>query len=218
MNTKKTTLNAIVILIALSPIAYLLIVWNVIPETIVTRFNISDPIDKPQSRETLLYATIILSVVSAGMYLLLRNLKRVDPKVKKAPYSSSFNKLGLSLTIFLTLLNYYFILTAQYSWEVSLKTLFIFGALLFAVLGNYMNNIKPNFFAGIRLPWTLNDENNWRQTHHLASKLWFAGGLLLAVLAWLLPVTALKPVFLAAIILLVLIPGIYSYRLFKSKG
>lgn len=218
MKTRQTILNALIVLFALSPIAYLMFVWGSVPETIVTRFNFDEPVDKEQSRQTFLIATLVLSTTAAAVYLLMRNLRKIDPKVKSSTHTSGFNRMGLSITVFLVLLNYFFILTAVYSWEVSKKAIFIFAGLLLAVLGNYMNNIKPNFFAGIRLPWTLNDENNWRQTHHLAGKLWFLGGVFLAALSWFLPEAALKPVFVSAVVLMVLIPGIYSYRLFKNKN
>ena len=218
MKKKQTILNALVVLLALSPIAYLLIIWPSVPKLILTRFNLNEPVETQQSRQALLIATIVLSVTSAVVYLLMRNLERIDPKVKGGTPTRAFNRMGFSVTVFLVLLNYYFILTAKHSWEVSQTALFLFGGLLLAVLGNYMNNIKPNFFAGIRLPWTLNDENNWRKTHHLAGKLWFFGGILLALISLLLPEPMLKPLFIGSLILLVVIPGVYSYRLFKNKN
>jgi hypothetical protein len=38
-------------------------------------------------------------------------------------------------------------------------------ALLISVVGNYMGSLKPNYLAGIPLPCTSNDPENWRQTH-----------------------------------------------------
>ena len=209
--------NVLVLFFALSPLAYLLLVWGSVPETIITRFTIDEPIEKEQSRQTLLIGTIVVSIAAAGVYLLMRNLKKIDPKVKSGTPTSGFKRMGLSITVFLVLLNYFFILSAVHTWEVSKKALFIFLGLLLAILGNYMNNIKPNFFAGIRLPWTLSSEDNWRQTHHLAAKLWFICGIALALMSWFLPETALKPVFITTVVLIVLIPGIYSYLLFKNK-
>jgi uncharacterized membrane protein len=190
--------------------------WDAVPETIVTRFALDEPIVREQTRQVLLIASAFLSITAAGIYLLLRNLRRIDPKVKKASATSGFNRMGLALTIFLVLVNYCYVLSALHSWEISKKVIFTFLGLLLATLGNYMNNIKPNFFVGIRLPWTLSDENNWRQTHRLAGKLWFLGGILLALLCGFLPDVALRPVFVGMIILIVMIPCIYSYRLFRS--
>jgi uncharacterized membrane protein len=217
MKKRQIIFNALVVLFAISPIAYLLISWNAVPEIITFRFNVDQPVNKTQTRVSLLIFSVVVSITSVVVHLLMRNLKKFDPKVKSSTPMSGFNKMGLSVTIFLVLLNYFFILSAVHSWEVSKKAIFIFSGLLLAVIGNYGSNIKPNFFAGIRLPWTLSDENNWRQTHHLAGKLWFWGGLLLALVSIILPDPSVKPAFLSIGILLILIPCIYSYKLFKNK-
>ena len=91
--------------------------------------------------------------------------------------------------------------------------------LLVAVLGNYMKTVKPNYFIGIRTPWTLENAEIWNKTHRLGGILWFAGGLLIAVAALLLDVTALLPAFFTAIGIMVGVPLVYSYVLFrKMKG
>ncbi len=60
-------------------------------------------------------------------------------------------------------------------------------AMLFAFLGNYFGKLKPNRYAGIRVPWTLNSETVWRETHRAAGWLWTASSLIMLVLIWLLP-------------------------------
>lgn len=55
--------------------------------------------------------------------------------------------------------------------------------LLFVFLGNVMYSLKPNYFAGIRVPWTLDSDDNWKATHRVAGIVWFAGGLLFLICA-----------------------------------
>ena len=62
------------------------------------------------------------------------------------------------------------------------------AGLLFAFMGNLMHNIKPNYFAGVRTPWTLEDPDTWRATHRLAGKLWFGGGIFVTIAVLVLPV------------------------------
>ena len=52
-------------------------------------------------------------------------------------------------------------------------------------MGNYMPKLKVNHTVGIRLPWTLQSEDNWHKTHRLAGKLWVLGGLILLLEAGL---------------------------------
>jgi uncharacterized membrane protein len=79
-----------------------------------------------------------------------------------------------------------------------------------------MHSIKPNYFAGLRTPWALEDPDNWRATHRLAGKLWFAGGLVITIAVLLLPTVPGFIFFMSIVAVLVLIPFIYSYRYFKS--
>ena len=89
--------------------------------------------------------------------------------------------------------------------------------LLFAIIGNYLPNLRPNYFAGLRLPWTLENPENWKKTHALAGKLWFAGGLLLAVICLLMPDKIALIFFFVVTAIIIIIPCIYSYRLFKKQ-
>jgi uncharacterized membrane protein len=66
----------------------------------------------------------------------------------------------------------------------------------------------------MRLPWTLENPENWRKTHALAGKLWFGGGLLLAITCLFLPAKAAMILFFAVMILLVFIPTVFSYRFY----
>jgi uncharacterized membrane protein len=89
---------------------------------------------------------------------------------------------------------------------------------LFALIGNNMYNLKPNYFAGMRLPWTLENEDNWRATHHLAGRLWFFGGFLIALMALVLNEQwAIYSTFIIVSVL-VLIPVIYSYRYYRKQS
>ena len=85
----------------------------------------------------------------------------------------------LTIVIYL----YVRILSTLHSWKITKKSHLHVLQLLLAVPGNYMNNIKPNLFLGIRLPWTLSDENNWCQTHYLGATLRFSGGIILGLIS-----------------------------------
>jgi uncharacterized membrane protein len=214
---RQFIINALVVLVALSPIAYLLISWDSIPETFTTRVEFKTRFVETQTRQELLVATITLAMTGALLYILMRNLKKVDPKVNDATPKSAFHKLGLTITLFLVILNYFFISSVKNEWIINTPVLVAFIGLLIAMVGNYMNNLKPNYFAGIRLPWTLNDPEIWRKTHSLAGKLWFAGGILLIVTSFLLPEYLLIPFIVAVFVVIVVVPGIYSYRIYRGK-
>ena len=211
------TIKYLLMLAALSPLLYLLIVWPTIPDTFSTRFEFDNPFEKIQSKNSLLVGSIILTAVSIIVYLILRNLKRFDPKVTDSTPTTTFHKLAGSITIFLVIVNYFLILTAKNGWTIDIRFAVAFLGLFIVLIGNYMNNLRPNYIAGIRLPWTLNDPNNWKKTHLLAGKVWFAGGILLIGLCFFIPKNLLGPFITGLMIVMVMIPGIYSYMLYKGK-
>jgi uncharacterized membrane protein len=212
---KSPLLTLIMILIALLPAGYLALTWNSLPQTVPVHFGPDMKPDRFGDKSELWLVTGILAVVSILLYFLLNNLRRFDPKRKAAPPSSTFNKLAFGLVVFMAALNIITIASAKGSMVLQ-NFLFPLLGLLFAFIGNYMNNIKPNYFAGLRLPWTLSSDENWRRTHHLAGKLWFAGGLLIALVSLFLSSGVMFPVFIAVMLIITLIPVVYSYRLFKQ--
>ena len=50
--------------------------------------------------------------------------------------------------------------------------------LMFMVIGNYLPKVKQNNTIGIRVVWTLQDEENWSATHRFSGKIWVASGIL----------------------------------------
>lgn len=92
-----------------------------------------------------------------------------------------------------------------------------FLGLLFAFLGNYMYNIKPNYFVGIRVPWTLNSDYNWKKTHQLGGRIWFIGGILITIISLLIPAVYAHIVLTVVLAIMVIIPIGYSFILFKKE-
>ena len=80
-----------------------------------------------------------------------------------------------------------------------------------------LGTIQPNYFIGVRVPWTLEDEDNWRKTHRLASYIWVAGGLLLIVLFPFFNDQAYGTIFIKTVIIMALIPTAYSFYYYKAK-
>jgi uncharacterized membrane protein len=213
---KQALLTLAVVLVSLLPAGYLFLIWKDIPQTVPTHFGPNLKPNRLGDKEELWLVTGVLTLVSLLVYFLLNNLHRIDPKRKGTPPSSTFNKLAIGMVVFLTALNFIIIASANGSLVIQ-SLLFPLLGLLFAFIGNYMNHIRPNYFAGLRLPWTLSSDENWRRTHRLAGKLWFAGGMLIAVISIFLAPKILVPLFIAVMLIITLVPIIYSYRLFKQN-
>jgi uncharacterized membrane protein len=152
------------------------------------------------------------------LYFILSNIYKIDPKRNAAENKNRLRSLAYGLVVFMSAL-LCMIIYSSVKGDLRFNTGIILAGtgLLFAFIGNYMHNIKPNYFAGFRLPWTLENEENWKRTHALAGKLWFGGGLLLAVICLFLPPKAAMVVFVTVMITISVIPIVFSYRLFREQ-
>jgi uncharacterized membrane protein len=80
--------------------------------------------------------------------------------------------------------------------------------ILFIPLGNSNKVIQPNYFIGIKTPWTLENKEVWKLTHILAGKLWIIGGLLIVLGS----LTIDKSVFIYILFsVITVVPVVYSY-------
>ena len=86
------------------------------------------------------------------------------------------------------------------------------GVLLIA-LGNYLPKCKQNYTVGIKLPWTLNSEENWNRTHHLSGYLFILAGIVMTITAFIPKAAFLT---LPFILIAAIIPMIYSFVLLKK--
>jgi uncharacterized membrane protein len=214
----KKILSSIIWVIFLVPGIYLSAVWQTLPVKVPMHYNMAGDIDRYGSKNELLVMVLIITAVNIGAYLLLINVHRIDPKKNGEENKDRMQRMAFVISVFISGL-----LCAIIYSAVNESIKFIPGivfpgvGLLLSFIGNYMYNIKPNYFAGFRLPWTLENEDNWRKTHHLAGKLWFIGGFAIATICLFL---SFKPgiiVFFIAMAILVIIPFVYSYHLYKQQ-
>ncbi|MFI5186968.1 MAG: SdpI family protein [Chitinophagales bacterium] len=211
-------LKRIVWLIIVIPVMYLAIVWNKLPGKIAMHFDIHGNADQYDSKNEFLLFMGIMTIVSAGVYLLLTNIYRIDPKKYAAENKDRLRKIAFAVVAFLCAIDCFVIyIGVQGSLKLNIRFLFVLIGVFWAVIGNYMNNLRPNYFAGFRLPWTLENEDNWRSTHHLASKLWFAGGLLIAVISILTSATVSIIALFTISLIVIIIPIVHSYRFYKKQ-
>ncbi|MEY3421297.1 MAG: hypothetical protein RIR48_1589 [Bacteroidota bacterium] len=207
----------LVLVLVTAPIIYLKIVYDKIPEKVAVHFGADMQPDRFGDKSELWNIILILTGVSFLLYILMVNLGKIDPKNQSMQSKDLIEKIGLSVVTFLSLISIYIIYNS-YNPTIG-NFIFILLGGFFAFLGNFMYNVKPNYFVGIRLPWTLENEDNWRKTHHLGGKIWVIGGLLIILTGILLSPALMYKILLPILLVMVLIPVIFSYRYYeKSKN
>lgn len=216
-NLKKTKMITLrkelpYILIALIPFIYLAFIWNNLPDTVPMHWNGKGEIDGYGSKNELWGLTAMLSGLGYFLFLII---PKIDPKGKLDKMGNKLNNLRLMMALFMSALSMFIIYSVQ---QVESKPTLIFAliGLLFAGLGNYFKTIKPNYFIGIKTPWTLENEEVWKKTHLFGGKLWFAGGLLIFILSLIIPNIYSFYVLMSVTVIISIIPIIYSYLEFKK--
>lgn len=199
------------IAVALLPFAYLAYIWNELPNQVPMHWNASGEIDRWGDKSELILMLFLLTGVTYFVFLII---PYIDPKQKLQNMGNKLNNLRLILGLFMSALALYILYSVQQKTSNPILIFPLIG-LLFAFLGNYFKTIKPNYFIGIRTPWTLENEEVWKKTHVMGGKLWFVGGLLMT-LTFVLPNKMQLYTFLGITAVISIVPIIYSYLEFKK--
>jgi len=182
-------------------------------------FNLKGDIDRYGSKNELATMIMLLIAVNALVYLLLPQVYRIDPKRYAAENKGRLFRIAFAVSVFTSAVLCLIIYSSIHgNIKFSMRFILAGVGLMLAVVGNYIYNIKPNYFAGIRLPWTLNNDENWKKTHLLGGKLLFGGGLLIAVICLFTPFLFSMITLFTILLLVIMTTCIYSYRLYKKMN
>lgn len=201
------------LLIIALPFLYLAYIWNQLPDNVPTHWNMKGEIDDWGDKSELILIVFLLPVL---IYVILLIVPVIDPKKKIQKMGNKYQHLKFILVLFMSALAILIVYTAQQQSFSNIEYILLLIGLLIMAMGNYLKTVKPNYFIGIRTPWTLENDTVWRATHRLAGVLWFAGGLVLIAISLLLPQSALSTSYFVVVGIIVLIPVLYSYFKFKS--
>ena len=187
-----------------APSVYLAGVWSALPAQVPTHFDLDGQANGYTSRQHLWLLTLALPL---GTALLFTLLPRLDPKRRLDGSSLNFQKLRLAVVGLLGGLACYSLYLARHPGAASGPGLAVLLGVFFAFLGNYLTTVPPNYFVGIRTPWTLESPGVWARTHRVGGILFCGAGLLLVGLALLVP-----PTWATRLVLpLTLGPALFSY-------
>lgn len=203
-NKSKVIITSIV---TVFPMFIGFLLWNRLPEKIATHFSggVAD------GWSTKLSAVVFLPVVLLVIHLFCLGVTLNDPK--KRNIGNMMMSVIFWIVPVLSLVSNLSIYGYALGMDLNIDVIvgILVGA-MFLLLGNYMSKSHQNYTVGIKLPWTLNSEENWNRTHRLAGKLWIFAGILfignIFFQNWQIP--------FVVTIAVVIIPMIYSFLLYKK--
>ena len=212
-NYLKTNWKKILIscLLTLAPIVVGLILWNTLPETMNIHWGADGVADGTGSKA---FAVFALPAILLAVNLLCFVATVLDKK------NQAKNQKAMGVVFWIMPVISWGVNGAMYAiamgknWSFDLFMPLLFG-LLFVVLGNMLPKVSQNKTYGIKMFWTLYNEENWNKTHRIAGKLWVGGGLLCLLTAFL-PTKAMIAATLVITLVMILIPVVYSYSIYKK--
>ncbi len=202
---KTLLITSIIILL---PILAGLTLWNRLPEQVPAHWNLNGEVDGWLSRAFFVFG---MPAILLGFQWLCVLGTLSDPKRKNHPDKILQLVLWIIpvLSILLSVMTYLTAMGKDVQMEVVMP---VFMGLLFVIIGNYLPKCKQNYTIGIKIPWTLNSQENWNRTHRFAGWLWVLSGVVMILSGffggfW---------VFFIAVFVMVIPPFIYSYILHKN--
>ena len=202
------------LVIAVVAVALSLWAYPRLPPSVVTHWSLNGTPDGYSSR---LWALAIIPVMLVIMTVIFNVLPKIDPRHENyVKFLSSYWLIANAVIVFL-LVAHGLIIAAGLGFSIKIDRLMPLGiGLLFVFLGNFLTRVEPNWFVGIRSPWTLSSDTVWRRTHRTGGWVFVIGGLVLASTA-LLPRAAFLPLLIATIVIMPAIPIVQSYVLWKRE-
>jgi uncharacterized membrane protein len=214
----------LLLLLLILPMIYLGIVWPSLPEVMPTNFYVNGVADRVGTKNDFLLLMIFLFFTNGLLYFLFRYVPHVDePEIDQREMSlfqRKYYQIRFMIHIYLAIFTAAIIFMASHGHPFAIERWVFTGVgVLIAVIGIYLRRLQPNYFVGVRTPWTLKSDDIWRDTHAFAGYLWLCTGIVMIVAGFFLPVVTGTFVLIFVGGILAALPYIYSYRLFNTdKG
>lgn len=158
------------------------VVYPRLPETVPTHWSIDG---QPNGWSSRLWGAWMIPLFLIGMLALFRFLPVIDPRGKNyAKFGGTFEGIIVSLMLFMLGLHI-IVLRAALGYDVGMRRVLPIGVgALFIVIGNLLPRARPNWFIGLRTPWTLSSDRVWEKTHRFGGRVFVAGGILMVLAAF----------------------------------
>ena len=204
-NLKTLIITSVVILL---PILAGILLWNQLPDPMPSHWNASGEIDGWSSKPFAIFGLPLIMLAAQWLCMLGT---AADPKKNNHPEKILHLVLWIIPVLSVVMHTVVYMIALGYGVRMEVIMPVLMGV-IFTIIGNYLPKCKQNYTIGIKIPWTLNNEENWNKTHRFAGWLWSACGLLVILTGfiggfWL---------FMIVTLLMVFAPIIYSYLLHRK--
>jgi len=195
-------------IVILLPILAGLILWNQLPEQMPMHWNAQGDVDGWGSKLLAVFGMPLILLAAQWLCVLGTY---ADPK--RANHSEKILQLVFWIIPVLSVVVHALVYAAALGHEVRVETVMpVLIGVVIIIIGNYLPKCKQNYTIGIKIPWTLNNEENWNRTHRFAGWLWVVGGVAIMLTGFIGGFWVFVPIAL----LMVIVPFVYYYLLHRK--
>jgi uncharacterized membrane protein len=208
------------LLVLLAPFCVAALLWERLPERMPIHWNARGEVDGYAGRT---FAVLFVPLVNMGIALLAGLVALIDPKVRSADAEGRENfrrvlrGIRLAITGHIAVVGVAVILIgAGYPVDMA-RVIGVALSLLFGILGNFMVKLRPNYFTGIRTPWTLESREVWIKTHRLTGRLLVGVAVPLVAACLVLPSAWIVWLAAGVPMVVLLFSVFYSFFIYKKQ-
>ena len=215
------------------------IVLQFMPDQVPMHYDTVGNIDRWGSKyENLIFPVIILAM-SLFWTLLIRYydkkaLRETDGKESAGASSNArvLGIVGLCMAAMFTVMQGFILygavnaaVSGATTWSVDIgKVSVILMGIIFIILGNFMTKTRINSTVGVRISWSMYNDNTWRKSNRFGAYALMIAGVVTIIMAVLLrnsfcaAMAAVGAVILASVVTLIYAHKVYVQEIESEKG
>jgi uncharacterized membrane protein len=201
------------ILLIVAAVAASVLYYPKLPETMTTHWSVSG---EPNGFSSRLWGAWILPVIMAAVWLIMRAIPHIDPrKANYEKFSGMYDALVILILAFMLAMHIVLLMVATGAPIRMERVVMPSVGVFIAIMGVLIPRAHPNWFVGIRTPWTLTSDLSWERTHKIGGTLFVILGVLMVASSFMAPETAIW-ILVAAALGIVVFLFAYSYQVWKG--
>ena len=208
-NKGKLILSSVIILL---PILFGVLMWEKLPMSMTTHWGFDGVADGWSGRPFVVFGSPLILLAAHWICLFFTSLDKKNRNQSRKAFGMIFWIMPV-VSLFTSGVMY--MAAFGRSFEIANITLLLIG-LMFVAIGNYLPKTRQNRTIGIKIKWTLENEENWNATHRVGGRLWVIGGLLFMCCVFL-PGRAVPWALIIGLTILAVIPVLYSYLYHRKQ-
>lgn len=201
---------AVSMALMLVPMLMGVLLWDQLPDTMITHWGADGVADGSSGKAFAVFGV-------NGILIALNLLAIVATAADKKNHSQSVKAMSVVFWIIpmMSMAVNGLLYGIALEREISFAVMPLILGVTFVLLGNQMPRYSQNSTMGVKLPWTLANEENWNKTHRFAGKIWVGCGFAM-LLSCLLPVGWMMVAMFAVILISIVPVLLYSYGIYRK--